>query len=92
MFHRIVVDIVQMVLQVSLISNDVVPKTPLPEFQVACNADGLLVGLGKVGLERMHDLAKVAAPGRLEQQVQVIWQKDIGHHRERMQVLDNMQR
>ncbi len=81
-----------MILQISLISNDVIPEAFLPELWAACNADGLFVALGKVGLERMHDLAKVTVPGRLEQQVQVIWQKDIGHHRERMQVLDNMQR
>ena len=49
-----------MTLQIHLIPNDVIPKASLPELDTVCGTRALLVCFGKVGLEGVHDLAKVA--------------------------------
>ena len=55
-------DIIQMALQVRLVTNHVIPKTPLPESRASRLVPGLLVRFGKVGLERAHNLAKLLSP------------------------------
>ena len=93
MLDRVVMDVMKVVFQVMLIANDVVPEALLPEFKRFrfCFAGKPFILLGEIGLERMHDLAEIAFPGWLDEDVKMFRQKDIGQHRKRMQFLDRSQ-
>jgi hypothetical protein len=91
MLDWIVVDVVQVPLQVCIVTNDVVPKAFLPELHGACDTHNALVSFGKVGLEGVHDLAKRAASSGLDEQVEVIGEEDIAQHGKGMQFFDPMQ-
>jgi len=71
-FHRIVMNVIQVSLEILFISDDVIPEALLPELHPARDAQRLFIGLGEIGFEGMHNLTKVAASRRLDEQVEVV--------------------
>ena len=73
-FDRIVMNVVKMIFAVSVIANDVIPKSLLPELH------GLrwqkpnfpFVSLCEIRFERMHNVAEIAFPAGLDQNVEVV--------------------
>ena len=81
-----------MTLKVYLVSNDMVPKALLPELHAASDAYGSFVRFCEVGLERMHNLAKIAAPRWFNKQMEMLVQKNVTQHRKGVQFFDPAQR
>ena len=81
--------IMQVVFQIFMVTDDMIPKTTLPKFHVFFgeNTRKRFVSLREIGLERMHNLAKVTFARRLNNQVKVIRQKHVSNHIEWMQSL-----
>ena len=92
MLHRIVMNIIQVTSKIHFVPDGVLPESLLPKFHATSDADRSFVGFGEVGLEGVHDLAKVAVLGWLDEQMEMVGHKDVAQHRKRVQFFDPSQR
>ena len=74
MFDRIVVNIMQVVLQIMIIPYYMIPKSPLPEFHRFRGRKYKLLFLfeRKVWFERMHDVTEITFSGWLNNHVDMV--------------------
>ena len=93
MLDGVKVNVMKMVFKIPVISNDMIPKSLLPEFHGLRRRkpNEFFVLLCKIWLERMHNVAEIAFLCRLKDRVEMLRKKDISQHRERMKLLDVMQ-
>ncbi len=75
MSDGIVVDVIQMPLEIVIITNNMIPESALPEAEVCGNAVSLLEVIGESLLEGSHHLREVAT-NRPEQKMAVIGKYD----------------
>lgn len=87
MLHRVVVNVVDVILEVLIITNDVILKALLPKLHPPINSQRVFVRMGEVRFCRLHDRAETAGAIRPDQQVHVIGQEHISKHDKRVQFL-----
>ena len=92
MFYRVVVNVVDVILEVLIITNDVILKALLPKLHPPINSKHIFVRMGEVRFCRLHDRAETAGAIRPDQQVHVIGQEHISEHDKRVQFLRVAQR
>ena len=85
--YWVVMNVVDMILEVLIITNHVILKALLPELHPPINSKHVLVRVGEVRFCRLHDLAEIVRTIRPDQKVHVIGQEDIRDHDERVQFL-----
>ena len=89
MLDGVVMDVMQVIFKISVITDDMIPKAFLPEFHRISNRQpkSLLICFRKIGLQGVHDLTKVA-PGYLNQNMKMVVQEYLSEHIERVIFLD----
>ena len=73
MFYRVVVNVVDVILEVLIITNHVILKSLLPELHPPINSKCVFVRVGEVRFCRLHDRTETAGTSRPDQKVHVIW-------------------
>ena len=93
MLDRIIVNVVEMVFEIPVISNDMIPKPLLPELHGLRRrqTNHFLVFFGEIGLERVHDVTEIAFASRLDNEMKMVGKKDITQHRKGMKFFDTLQ-
>lgn len=89
MFDGVVMDVMQVIFKISIITDDVIPKAFLPEFHGIGRSqpESLLICLRKIGLQGVHDFTKVAFC-YLNQNMKMVVQEYISEHIERVKLLN----
>ena len=79
MFDRVVMDIIHVPVQIFAITDDMVPKAPLPKDCVILLIDCLFIAVYKAQLDGLHDGRKILFP-RCNDPMKMIVQDHIGMH------------
>ena len=79
MFDRVVVDVMQVVLEILVTLNGAVPELSLPDFHGLgnWNPDAFRVCPGKIRFQGVHDLVGSALPRRLDDHVEMVGQENV---------------
>ena len=85
MFHWIVMDVVQMVVEVILVADDVIPEPVLPEMQLFLGGGERFHSKRGPALDRVHDLRYVSGGLWLEEKVHMVPERGVRQHAEGME-------